>query len=924
MRGSLRSIAAAAALALGLLPAVALAQAAPSAFTSATRYDAMGRVTGTIAPDPDGAAPYAYIAVRNTYDANGRLSRVERGWLSSWQPESVAPASWGTAFGAHQVVDSNFDAFGRKTVDWVRGYDTGSATWKDVSLTQYSYDTLGRLECTAVRMNPAAYGALPASACTLGVQGVGAGDFGPDRITKQTYDTLDRVIKVQEALGTVDQADRATYTYAGNSKLIATMTDARGYKATMSYDGYGRQVAWAFPSKTTVGASASCNIGTITEVSGVTGPVDLTNVGDDCEKYAYDRNGNRRKLVKRDGSVLQFQYNALNRMTVKIVPERAGLAATHTRDVYYRYDTRGLQTFAWFDGAPGDRLATSYTGFGEISSSTQELDGTSRTLSTLYDANGNRTRLTYPDGLYVAFDYDQLNRATAIRENGATSGPGVLTGWSYDQLGRTVGVARGNGGNTGIGYEYAGRVLSIGHDLANTAADVGWGYGYSPASQLVQVGRNNDSYAWSGHYNVDRAYTTNGLNQYTAAGSAGFCYDRNGNLTADGGNVYLYDIENRLVERRVRTAGESTCAGLTYAGAQLAQLRYDPVGRLYELVGAVTGTTRFLNDGDAMVGEYAASGTLLRRYVHGSDMKADDPLVWYEGSGTADRRWLYADERGSIVTVGDAAANAIAINIYDEYGVPGGANQWRFTYTGQAWLHDLGMYYYKARIYSPTLGRFMQTDPIGYAGGGPNLYTYVGNDPVDRVDPTGLYKCSDGGTGACKTVNAAYDLLSKTVSSDKLSSKEAKILKNVLKVLGEPGKDNGVTINFGSTGKAAAQTVGKNITFNSSTTNDKLTSNPRMLTDTAITLAHEGLHVAQNKTWGNPASAMDQTRREYAAYYFDGQIARSFGGPKSGPEDWVDGALRSCDDRGTTAGLDACGAAYDRQRAEVGLPPRRF
>lgn len=238
MRQHLTKAAVAAALtALAFTSTAAHAQASPSAHTSATRYDIKGQVTGTIAPDPDGTGALKYLASRTTYDVRGNVIKQESGELASWQSEAVAPASW-SGFTIHKTVHATYDNMNRKLKSWAAGSDGVTA-----NMTQYSYDQLGRVTCTAVRMNPATYGSLPASACTHAALGAD----GKDRISKNIYESSGRVAQVRKAVGTPLEQAEVTYSYTANGKQKYVI-DANGNRAEMRYDGHDRLQYWYFPS----------------------------------------------------------------------------------------------------------------------------------------------------------------------------------------------------------------------------------------------------------------------------------------------------------------------------------------------------------------------------------------------------------------------------------------------------------------------------------------------------------------------------------------------------------------------------------------------------------------------------------------------------------------------------------------------------
>jgi RHS repeat-associated protein len=249
----------------------------------------------------------------------------------------------------------------------------------------------------------------------------------------------------------------------------------------------------------------------------------------------------------------------------------------------------------------------------------------------------------------------------------------------------------------------------------------------------------------------------NPLNQITRIDSTHLAYDDNGNLTDDGTLLLEYDPFNRL--KRVKNASNSQTVG---------EYTYDAMGRRVRKVitnGGITGTlpngtTDYLYDQNQCVEERDGSNSHAKQYVWGVYI---DELIQQKTYATTGGGGLAAgayyplqDLHYRVMALTDDGGDVVEAYDYDPYGKrqvfsAGGTDAIWFTdddtttydasceYGHQGLLHDeeTGLVYNRARMRHPTLGRFLQRDPIWYADG-MNTYQYVGSNPINGLDPLGL------------------------------------------------------------------------------------------------------------------------------------------------------------------------------------------
>jgi len=676
---------------------------------SITRYDAARQVLGTVAPDPDDTGPLLRQATRTTYNADGLVTLSETGYVSD-----LTESSW-AAFSSVAQKETLYAGAGLVSQSNIK---TGGVTY---SVTQQNYDRIKRPICTALRMNPAVYGSLPTDACAHST----VGSNGPDRITQNVYDVAGQLLQTWQGVGTTNSRAYLTTAYSSNGQPIYSI-DSNGNRTTMNYDGFDRPASIVYPSTT---RPSAFNPSTPSSALSSAGTSNAT----DYEQFTYDANSNRKTWRRRSGQSITYTYDKLNRQVIADVPAHPSGAYNATeKDVYTTYDLMGRVKKKAFASYTGQGNSYTYNALGWLATAT---DMNNRSISYLYNAAGARVQMTDASSYVINYDLDNLSRVKRAFLNGLTN---VLYGYTYNNLGQRTLLSRGAsgvGGTTTYAYDNLGRLQGIANDQATAGYDITWGkvgtvgaVAYNPANQITTWASSSTAFDYVETATAADNRTFDGLNRDAAVAAVSGGYDTNGNLTKDAPRTFIYDIYNRLL----------TVSG----GASNISLVYDPEGRLAKTTTA-TSSKDYVYDGGNLIGEYVTDATTpASRYIFGSG--TDEPIVWLKGADDSDRRYYYSNYQGSIIGYTGPTGQFLAASLtkYGAYGEPrnsANAETWsgtRFGYTGQVVLPEAYLYYYKARVYDPKFGRFLQTDPVG-SKDDLNLYAYVGGDPINKIDPTG-------------------------------------------------------------------------------------------------------------------------------------------------------------------------------------------
>jgi RHS repeat-associated protein len=403
----------------------------------------------------------------------------------------------------------------------------------------------------------------------------------------------------------------------------------------------------------------------------------------------------------RKAQVTTSAIDALNRLTQVTYADRS--------TVTYAYDAGNRVTQV--TDSLGGTITSAYDGLDRLISEVSPQG----TVNYTYDAAGRRTSMTVAGQPTVAYTYDNANRLT-----GTTQGTSIVA-LTYNAVGQRTSMTLPNGVMVQYGHDAAYRVTSINYKLGATLLG-NLTYAYDAAGNRTQMG---GSYARTGLPSAVPSAAYDAANELTQWGTANLTYDANGNLVSDGTNAYAWNSRNQLV---------------TISGGVTASFQYDGTGRRVQNAAG----NGILYDGYNVVQELSG-GVPTANMLTGPGL--DELLRRTDSAGT---RTAIEDGLGSTVALLDPTGTVQTQYTYEPFGkaTAAGATSANPTQFSGRDNDQTGLYYYRARYYSPGLQRFISEDPVGLKAG-VNFYLYATNPPFSHVECSGLFavdaSCNNNG-----------------------------------------------------------------------------------------------------------------------------------------------------------------------------------
>ena len=533
------------------------------------------------------------------------------------------------------------------------------------------------------------------------------------RETRFTYDTVGNVTRIENALG-----QAFAFEYDLLDRLVKT-TQPSGNQTQVSYDAAGRVLA-------------------------------RTDADGSMVQYSYDSYG---RLIRRedgDGRAELREYRSDNLRSRMILPD--GTAVTYDYDAAKHLTSRTVGTLnTTYEYSDRGQLirATNTTGsiILEYDKAGRLVEETNNGQTVQLDINSEGEVIGLTSGDYqVAYSRDERGFITQIA---ATTGDYQF---DYDAIGRRTKLTLPNGSQAEYFYNLSNQLVRIVHSGGFNAD-----YNYEYDNRGFIERWQGDSFDWNYQYTQDNALSqaTNGIQQinynYDSLGNRvdeGRQYDSGNRLVEDDQFNYTYDLRGNLTLKQDKLTGARTA----YSWNSLNQLdsiarypdavvstpneqitfSYGPLGRRWSKVSQ-SATEQYVYNGTYRIATLSDSGTPESYYTHGPF--TDELLGAETPSGM---RYYHVNHQNSVMALTDDTGSILTEYSYTPFGLTTASNNTEndFRYVGREFEAD-DLYFYRARYYDPSLGRYLNEDPLGFAGGSGNLYNYAFNNPSNLTDPSG-------------------------------------------------------------------------------------------------------------------------------------------------------------------------------------------